>query len=259
MITDARGPNAVFKVPPGVNLVTGEGLGKIEVELPSEAHLHSGFGFKLSLALGLLDVQDCFHRDRVPISLARYFCWEPVPAKLVGLEGHWVEGKLLGPLDAVYPCAGSLCQGFSWSLYFAQRANERTARQTGSLRDAGILQDRGEAPVFRPSSSPSKIYFYIYVDNIGVLCCCVGPVKRAVKQLKHLFKKVGLDLHGEEINIGASKALGCCLDGKRLETRIDRDRMWKMHQAIDGLLIMHRCSGRMLEVITRPNGSSLCT
>ena len=177
MITDARGPNRLFADPPGVSLVTGEGLGRIEVELPPEAFDDPDYGFRTSsLALGILDVQDCFHRDRVPHQLARYFCWEPVPAKVLGLDGQVLDGRLLGPLDADYPCAGSLCQGCSWSLYFAQRANKNTDRQVKDLGNVGMLQDRGEPPVFNPISSPSKMYSYIYVDNIGVLCCCVGNV-----------------------------------------------------------------------------------
>ena len=72
---------------------------------------------KLTAFVGLNDVKDCFHRLRVPLWIARYFAWEAVPAKTVGLENSFVDGKFVGPLDAVYPCAGSL-SGFFVELVF---------------------------------------------------------------------------------------------------------------------------------------------
>jgi hypothetical protein len=119
-ITDARLANALFEDPPGVQLVTGEGFGRIEDELP-DGVMSDLLLRDLRVVLGLSDVKDCFHLCRVPLWLARHFCWDPVPAKLVGLGGSTLEYRVLGPMDAVYPCAGSLRQGFTWSLCFLRR------------------------------------------------------------------------------------------------------------------------------------------
>ena len=94
VITDARRANAMIADPPSVSLVTGEGLGKVEVIFDDTfwADISSGSAWKIFV--GLSDVIECFHRMRVPSWLARYFAWEAVPAKLVGLDGagmvqHW--------------------------------------------------------------------------------------------------------------------------------------------------------------------------
>ncbi len=97
MITDARRANALFVDPPGVSLMTGEGLGKVEVVFDDTfwADLSSESAWKIFV--GLSDVRDCFHRMRVPKWLARYFAWEAVPSKLVGLDGATLDGTTLGP------------------------------------------------------------------------------------------------------------------------------------------------------------------
>ena len=127
MITDARPANRLFNDPPGVSLMTGEGLGRIELACDDEIFSDVAALEALDVFVGLSDVKDCFHRMRVPKWLAQYFAWEAVPASVLGLSGKVLEGTVLLPNSLVFPCAGSLCQGFSWSLYFAQRANEHLA------------------------------------------------------------------------------------------------------------------------------------
>jgi hypothetical protein len=135
MITDARQSNSCFYDPPGVNLMTGEGLGKIEVVFDEGVMPNHEMLDALTVFIGLSDVRDCFHRMRVPSWLARYFAWEPIAAHVVGLTGLELEGKVLAHDDVIWPCAGSLCQGFSWSLFFAQRANEFLSGSVSPLRD----------------------------------------------------------------------------------------------------------------------------
>ena len=199
--------------------------------------------------LGLSDVKDCFHRLRVPMWLARYFAWEPVPAKVVGLEGTTVDGVLVGPLDPVWPCAGSLCQGFSWSLYFAQRANEHVSRSCPVLRDARLLHDRGDPLVLRiGAEAPRSDHYYVYVDNLGVLGLDRCRIEEAMCELTEKFDGQGLELHACEVSSGSVEALGVLVEGGKLRCRITPSRLWKVHQAIVGLR-RGRCSGRTLEVL----------
>ena len=124
LISDARIPNQTdFLDPPPVELLTGEGLGCIELDFVDCDFVAQGVMDAIHFILGLSDVRDCFHRYRVPLWLAKHFAWLPVKAKVVGLDGLWLDGKFLDAEDAVYPLAGSLCQGFSWALVFAQKAN----------------------------------------------------------------------------------------------------------------------------------------
>ena len=84
-----------------------------------------------------------FSQDAGAWLAVQVFAWEAVPAHVVGLTGQIVDGKTLKHDDAVFPCAGSLCQGFSWSLYFAQRANEFLCQSISPLAEAQLSNDRG--------------------------------------------------------------------------------------------------------------------
>ena len=124
LISDARIPNQTdFLEPPPVELLTGEGLGCIELDFVDCDFVPQGVMDAIHFILGVSDVKDCFHRYRVPLWLAKHFAWLPVKAKVIGLAGRWLDGKLLDAEGAVYPLVGSLWQGFSWAFFLAQRAN----------------------------------------------------------------------------------------------------------------------------------------
>ena len=250
MITDARLANAKFRDAPPVSLMTAEGLGRIEIEFGEEVSSQQQLVEQLAIHVGLSDVENCFHRLRVPLWLSRFFCWEAVPAKVVGLAGHQLEGKTLSPLDAVFPCAGSLCQGFSWALFFAQRANEQMCLQVPPLLGAPLCHDRGSPIVLRiGSKDPECMHYYVYVDNLGVVDVNKERVKAAVTGLETAFDGCGLILHGSEVTSGHVQALGCGLDGTLLRTTIGRERLWKVYQALKGLLARKCCSGKALEKV----------
>ena len=250
MITDARSANRLFKEPPGVSLMTGEGLGRIEVACGETVFSDPDAIDALSIYIGLSDVRDCFHRMRVPQWLAKYFAWEPVPAYLLGLEGAVLEGVTLGRYDMVWPCAGSLCQGFSWSLFFAQRANEHQASLTGPLRGAHLANDRGGPVVLNVGKiGTDDRYFYVYVDNLGVIGSDKEMVDLAMSELQDAFNGQGLELHGSEVTKDYVEALGCVLEGKEMRSRCNPRRLWRIHHGIRGLLRRGKCSGKVLEII----------
>ncbi|CAE7907067.1 unnamed protein product, partial [Symbiodinium necroappetens] len=116
MITDARLANLCFKAAPGVSLMTAESFGRFEVEFDEEIFASPEMISKLTAFIGLNDVKDCFHRLRVPLWLARYFAWEAVPAKTVGLENTYVDGKFVGP--GYYTIAASLWF-YMWDRYLS--------------------------------------------------------------------------------------------------------------------------------------------
>ena len=250
LITDARRSNAHFKEPPGVSLITAEGLGRIEVELDGDLWNDPTITDHLAFHLGLSDVKDCFHRMKVPVWLSKYFAWDAVPAKVVGLQGTMLEGKVLSPLDAVYPCAGSLCQGFSWSLYFAQRVNQYKCQTLNCLSSGRLVNDRSPPIVMKiGGTSVSHPHYYVYVDNLGVLHHDRQVVEEAMAALEQSFNSAGLELHTTDISEGAVKALGCIVEGDKLRSRVSENRLWKIHKAIQALLRRKKSTGKALEII----------
>ena len=250
MITDARLANQHFKVPPSVSLLSSEGFGRIEVVLSEKAQSRLDDDEAIEAFMGISDVRDCFHRMRVPVWLSRYFAWEPVPAKVVGLSGSIIDGVKVGPLDAVWPCAGSLCQGWTWSLYFAQRANEHLCSATHLLREARLASDRGPSIIFNVKAGcESTENCYVYVDNLGVLGLDRSRVEASLEELQAKFNGLGLQLHKSEVGSDKLEALGCIVDGKGMKSSITPHRLWKLRQAITGLLRHRQVSGRAVEVL----------
>ena len=246
MITDARLANQYFKAPPSVSMLSSEGFGRIEVTFSAKAQSRMPED-AIEAFIGISDVRDCFHRMKVPRWLSRYFAWEPIPAKVVGLSNTVIDGIMVGPLDPIWPCAGSLCQGWTWSLYFAQRANEQLCSSSRLLREARLASDRGPNIVLNVEAGlESSDHFYVYVDNLGVLGL---NREAALEELHDKFNGLGLHLHKSEVGSDRVEALGCVIDGRRLRSSITPQRLWKLRQAITGLLRHRRVSGRAVEVL----------
>lgn len=169
---------------------------------------------------------------------------------MVGLQGCVLDGKLLNPLDPVFPCAGSLCQGFSWSLYFAQRVNQYKCQILPSLSHGFLVNDKSPPVVMKIGATDSTPpHFYVYVDNLGVLHQDRATVEHVMESLEKSFSEAGLEVHTTEISDGAVKALGCIIEGEKHRSRVNPDRLWKIFNGIQALLRRRKCSGRALEII----------
>lgn len=77
LIGDCRRTNRMFKEPPRIDLVTGEGFSGIEID-------DNSMDMTVLLASG--DVDNCFHRMRLQGWLRHYFCWPPLPAATLGIS-----------------------------------------------------------------------------------------------------------------------------------------------------------------------------
>ena len=138
--------------------------------------------------------------------------------------------------------------GFSWSLYFCQRINERVMSSVPRLLTSKAITDRGEPVVFE-LSTPQAMRHYVYVDNLGIMSGERLKVEEGLKELTDRFTGLGLILHPAEIQSHKVKTLGVELDGHRLRTRVVPERLHKLRSAMRGLLRRGRCSGRTLEVV----------
>ena len=153
-IADCRRTNRLFREPPSIQLVTGEGFSKIEVGVDMQDQC---------LKMGTGDVANCFHLFRLRGWLRHYFCWPPLRASQLGITK--LHGSLVTPDTLVYPMQNCLPMGFSWALYLAQRAN-RHQLTTSVPQDSTYLTDQGDAWVV---DSKGKLAHYVYIDNLGIL------------------------------------------------------------------------------------------
>ncbi|CAK0880531.1 unnamed protein product, partial [Prorocentrum cordatum] len=231
LIVDARRANECFQAPPGVSLLSSEGLSRIEVELPASAPLGSEQAAKLledfCLSIGLSDVSNCSRRLRVPAWLSDYFCLPPAPAHVMGAAG---SNTVLG------------CAPHGLHLWIAQMINETTVTKVTPSLPGPPLRDRGPPLVVRPALGEefNALSHYVYVDSLGVIGACEAAVGDALEQL--LLRK-------SERSHGGIVALATELDGAALRTRVAPKRFWNIYQALGALLRRRRASAWALEVV----------
>ena len=244
MIVDGRRANARLLEPPGMDLLSAEGLSKFEV-VPDFGEAE---GPSAELHVGLSDVRDCFHRIRQSLWLSRLFCPKPIGARRVGMTGKVLEGKTLQSSDLIYPAPGSLCMGCSWSLFFVQRISERLMAGIPSLANSRPMSDRGEPVVFKAGHA-DQVRHYTFVDNLGIVSDSESLVRQRLNELEKVLTDKGLLLHPGEIQGHQVKALGVTLNGTSLCTRVSPERFHRVRQAMRGLLQRRRVSGRAVEVV----------
>ena len=164
LIIDARVSNMHSLPPPGVSLVTSEGLSRVEVALENDDEDPGELSKIAGLHWGLADVKDACHRFKISKLYSSFFA-------LPDVRGEEVELPWLG---RVCPCFSSLPMGHTWSLFFCQKAFEEAMWATPGLEKAEILQDTRSCVVPRPSdendnTESSHRTAKRYVDNLNVL------------------------------------------------------------------------------------------
>ncbi|CAK0906248.1 unnamed protein product, partial [Prorocentrum cordatum] len=242
LIVDCRRSNALFRPPPGVDLLSGEGLGRIEVPVFKEGDLS-----ELRVVLGVGDVADCFHRMKLDGDIRRYFCWPPLLASATGET--LIEGQAAGDSEMVWPMSQSLPMGFSWSLFFAQAANQSRLDRQPSLAKSLRLSDRGPPLVLRRGPHSENLGHFMYVDNAGVLGLSDTAVRSALHEAQTDFDRDHLKFHEVELHVGGGRTLGCHLDGARLCTRPTDERFATVRKGLRCLLRQRKVAGWQLEMV----------
>mgnify|MGYP000417751757 CR=1 FL=1 len=205
---------------------------------------------RLRLALGILDVENCFHRLVMPAWLSEYFGFpRSVRASDVNLAGESLDGEALRHDELIFPCARPFPMGFSWSLFFCQKIAEARCREVSSLSCSRLMQDHGSVVVFKTNSLEPQHRHYVYVDNLGVLGAPVEHVSRIQKEVGFAFDSVGLQTHESEIVVDDKIVLCVGIDLKHLRTYTCHERFWKIRGSLQAIIRRGRCSGWVLEII----------
>ncbi|CAK0907421.1 unnamed protein product, partial [Prorocentrum cordatum] len=218
----------------GVRLCTSEAFANVEVGDGVFAGLE-----RVRLYLGMADVKDCFRRLQAPAWHRPYFAWAEVPARVLGLRE--LDGVQLKPTDAAWPTSASMCMGFAWSLYFAQKTSGRLAAAAPSLRGSALLRDRSP-PLVLAEGRPRHC---VYVDNLGAYARGRGLAQNAAREWEASFADHGLELHGGEVVSRGIRALGCRLGGQRLRAATAPERFLKVWAASEEILRRGKCAVRL--------------
>ena len=120
VVVDARSINQRCRRPPSVRLCSGDGLARLE--LPPEMHLH----------VAQADVDNCFHRMRMPTEMQRWLSLLRISAANLG--GVRICDRYFDDNTPIFPLLETLPVGFTWSPCFAQSAHEAIVEQHAGLK-----------------------------------------------------------------------------------------------------------------------------
>lgn len=238
MILDCRRSNTHFVSPPGVDLLSSEGLSRIEVRDPAAG---------AEAAVAMADVKDCFHGMRLDGDIRRWFCYPSGTAKEIGVVGQVIDGEVMMGHTQLLPCAAALPMGWTWSLALAESANlglhESVPRLVGSQR----AFDRGHPMVF--GGSENQRWHYVYVDNLGLISTEEECSREDMAAARVGFEDQRLLLHDSESGRGTFDVLGSTLDCSRQRTLIGDPRYWKVRDSLRHALRLGALSGQEVEVL----------
>ena len=135
------------------------------------------------MELAVADIDDCFHRYRMPVEMGAYFCLQPLPPKYPPAgRGRSLTRK--EALTTIWPALASLPMGFAWSVYLAQRAAETLVRSMPLCPPPALIHDRSRLVVLTPGCPPRH---FVYVDNIGVVSAEKGQATEAMDGVRQVM------------------------------------------------------------------------
>ena len=146
LVFDGRRVNSVFADSPEVKLPTPDLLSKLEAE-PGK-----------TLFVAKSDLDNFYHRIRMPAWMHPYFALPPVRAADLGLSAQF------GPDAVIYPCCTTLPMGWSHSVYVAQAGHEHLINTLTLLKPSDCITRYSDYRLDRPRH-------LVYIDDL----CLVGP------------------------------------------------------------------------------------
>ena len=228
LVVDGRPANARFVPSPSMELPTPDLLAKLEV--PEEETLY----------VAKSDLDNFYHRLRLPKWLRPYFALPPVRAGDIGLDGF-------APDTLVYPCCTTLPMGWSHSAYLAQAAHEYILDTCTSLRPEDRITSRSDYRVDRPRH-------FVYIDDFGL-----AGLTRHRARLDYLHDEYNAVLAGKRLPPKLAKqvrsscdgveCIGVELHGRDLTAGVHPRKLAKLVDKTSAYLRRGKCTGRDMEHI----------
>lgn len=229
VIIDARPANSYFQAAE-VNLPSPELLAKLRPEPGRPVYF------------GKVDLDNFYHRLRVPEWLQSYFALPPLRAADLGLEAQY------GAEALVHPCCATLPMGFSHSVYLAQVAHEH------------LLNSKVPAlsPENRLSASTvdfelrDRLLHQVYIDDLICVSHHRVKVDTAIEGYLPVAEENGTPSKPSKVHRATSKPielLGLEADGERHELGLSVPKLQVLCTDTLALLDRGRCSGHEMEVL----------
>jgi hypothetical protein len=228
-IVDCRPANAMMVDSPAVSLPTPDLLAAVR---PIAGR---------PLYVGKVDLDNFYHRIRLPDWLVPYFALPPVRAGEVGLAAEYGADTL------VWPCCAALPMGFSHSVYLAQAAHEHMLDTRTSLSS----QDRiGVAADL--TLDEHRLLHTVYIDDLIALSHSRSQVDDAIDAYLPVAESNGTPAKPSKVVRATTDpvdALGLEIDGVEHTVGLSVPKLQQLCH--DTMLLLQRgsCTGRDMEVL----------
>lgn len=221
LIIDARPANCRFVEPPKVELPTPDLL----------ANLVAPTGKPFYAAK--VDLDNFYHRLRLPVWMRPYFALPPVRAADVGLSGQYGADTL------IHPCCTTLPMGWSHSVYVAQLAHEHMLNTCTGLRPTDRITAHSDLKLDRARHS-------VYIDDLILLGHDPVELTRLQDQYVSVAEAKGLVVKSSKLVRPSCEGVECVgleVHGRRHEVGLRIDKLVSLCSETVEVLRAGHCSG----------------
>ena len=223
LIIDARPSNSVFDDPPPASLSTPDLLAQLHV--PADRVLY----------VAKTDIDNCYHRFRLPVWMQDYFGLPPVSSSELGL----VEQGIL------YPCCVTLPMGFSHAVFLAQTAHEHVLNTRTSLRHADRISPGSDLFLDRTRHS-------VYIDDVILIGTDRDEVERLQQEYISVVVDAGIPAKQSKViapSSGGVECLGLVVDGVEHTVGVSVPKLQRLISDTRHILNRGTCTGLDLAAV----------
>ena len=240
MVLDGRATNASHRLPPHVALGSVAAWSEIDLaDVDRSQPLWKCSG----------DLQDSFYQFYSD-QLAEDFAFDyPIKACEAGVSCIWEDGAWIPiePNDTVYYCFRGIPMGWSWAMWVVQSIVENVLLHSAEPGNDQLVADRRPAArlqMGRPLAGG-------YVDNFLIVAACRDDAVRRYRAVLQGFAVLGIALHElrEPCCDETFDYLGVEFANFGFLLRGQRQRAWRLYQAVLGFLELPKVSGKQLRCI----------
>jgi len=214
LIIDARYANAHFITPPKIELPTPDLMCHIVTD-PNRP-----------LYVAKSDLDNFYHRLRLPVWMQPYFALPAVSAADIGVVGQLVDGRILQPGDMVYPCCTCLPMGFSHAVFMAQRVHEHLIYSRAGYDTTDAITASNDLNV-------DRVRHHIYIDDVTWF----GHDRDAVESAQSEYESAVIDA---DLKLKQSKrvppscdgveSIGMLIDGRRHTIGVSPQKLYALQR-----------------------------
>jgi hypothetical protein len=254
LIIDARPVNSMFVPSPPVSLPTPDLLAQLEIPQGT------------TLFAAKVDLDNFYHRIRLPAAWWPYFALPPVRAGDLGLAQY-------APDSIVWPCCVTLPMGFSHSVFIAQAIHEhiidvsvpllqrcdRLVRDvseptidTISVADNPIPLCTSERPAPRGDFAVDRMRHSVYIDDLNLYGTDAATLNAAVDQYITAMSVVHLPAKPSKVvrpTADGLECLGVYVHGRTAEVGMSVPKLQVLRASTLRLLDIGECTGHELSHI----------